>query len=233
MALAALQRSLSGAARRAAARAALARGLSGEITPERYQEVMAIAEKAKRANRTPSTMPTSMTDVLPPLDMYEPEDLSEFGALADMPEEHRRRTVIIRPRVKRTTSSARARAYQWELKWAEGEKWTNPLMGWSSTADPMSFSIPFDSPEQAAYFAQKQGWKYEIGQEFAPKQDFGETQYKHNFLPKMVERRVKAEGKKTKEFFNPGYGASHWKPSLNFHGSGNARQHGPTTTSED
>jgi NADH dehydrogenase (ubiquinone) Fe-S protein 4 len=38
------------------------------------------------------------------------------------------------------------------------ERWSNPLMGWTSTADPMSNQVMFfDSPEQAVRFCKKMG----------------------------------------------------------------------------
>lgn len=43
------------------------------------------------------------------------------------------------------------------------ERWSNPLMGWTSTADPMSnMSLSFSTPEQAVRFCKKRGWKYEV-----------------------------------------------------------------------
>lgn len=45
------------------------------------------------------------------------------------------------------------------------ERWSNPLMGWTSTADPVSnMQLNFSTPEQAIKFCQKRGWKYEVGQ---------------------------------------------------------------------
>ena len=43
------------------------------------------------------------------------------------------------------------------------ERWSNPLMGWTSTADPMSnVQLTFSTPEQAIKFCKKRGWKYEV-----------------------------------------------------------------------
>jgi NADH dehydrogenase (ubiquinone) Fe-S protein 4 len=38
----------------------------------------------------------------------------------------------------KTVQSAAANAKQWQITWKNKERWTNPLMGWTSTADPMS-----------------------------------------------------------------------------------------------
>ncbi|RKP04587.1 ETC complex I subunit conserved region-domain-containing protein, partial [Thamnocephalis sphaerospora] len=44
-----------------------------------------------------------------------------------------------------------------------GSRWENPLMGWASSADSMqAIEIPFDTKEDAIYFAEKQGWSYYV-----------------------------------------------------------------------
>lgn len=43
------------------------------------------------------------------------------------------------------------------------ERWSNPLMGWTSTADPLSNHVMhFDSAEDAVRFARRQGWPFEV-----------------------------------------------------------------------
>jgi hypothetical protein len=32
----------------------------------------------------------------------------------------------------------RQTAHQWLLRWKAQERWSNPIMGWTSTADPLS-----------------------------------------------------------------------------------------------
>lgn len=55
-----------------------------------------------------------------------------------MPAEHQNRTVIIAPRVLKTLQSGTAGKEQWQIYWPNSIRWTNPLMGWTSTSDPMS-----------------------------------------------------------------------------------------------
>lgn len=64
-----------------------------------------------------------------------PEDLA---VLSCMPAEHQNRTVIIAPRVLKTLQSGTAGKEQWQIYWPNSIRWTNPLMGWTSTSDPMS-----------------------------------------------------------------------------------------------
>jgi hypothetical protein len=43
------------------------------------------------------------------------------------------------------------------------QRWTNPLMGWSSSADPVqALKIKFNSKEEAIRFAERQGYSYWI-----------------------------------------------------------------------
>ena len=50
----------------------------------------------------------------------------------------------------------------WRMQWedAQTQRWTNPLMGWTSTNDPLSnthMTVEFDSAEDAARFCQDNG----------------------------------------------------------------------------
>lgn len=86
-----------------------------------------------------------------------------FLVLSGMPTEHANRTVVIAPRELKTMQSGDANAYQWSITWKNRTRWTNPLMGWTSTADPMSnMKLLFDSKEDAIAYAEKNGWKMEL-----------------------------------------------------------------------
>lgn len=51
----------------------------------------------------------------------------------------------------------------WCLEFDTRERWENPLMGWSSSADPLSnTSVHFKTKEAAIKFAEKNGWRYEV-----------------------------------------------------------------------
>ena len=50
----------------------------------------------------------------------------------------------------------------WRMQWEDTKtkRWTNPLMGWTSTSDPLSnthMTLEFDTKEAAISFAQKNG----------------------------------------------------------------------------
>jgi NADH dehydrogenase (ubiquinone) Fe-S protein 4 len=46
------------------------------------------------------------------------------------------------------------------------QKWENPLMGWTSSGDPLahqiSTTIKFGSKEAAMAFCNKHGWEFEV-----------------------------------------------------------------------
>merc|ERR1719171_574232 len=66
-----------------------------------------------------------------------------------------------------SVQNATQNMHAWRMQWEDDQtkRWTNPLMGWTSTSDPLSnthMTITFDSPESAVRFCQQNGWTYEI-----------------------------------------------------------------------
>lgn len=50
------------------------------------------------------------------------------------------------------------------------ERWENPLMGWSSTGDPLSnMDVEFNTKEEAIAHCEKNGWKWFVDAQEAPK----------------------------------------------------------------
>jgi ETC complex I subunit conserved region len=71
-------------------------------------------------------------------ELHVPENITEIAVLSGIPREHANRTVIIAPRMHKTLSSGDKYRHQWQITWQNNERWSNPLMGWTSNADPMS-----------------------------------------------------------------------------------------------
>ena len=71
-------------------------------------------------------------------DLHVPNNIAEIAALSGMPAEHSSRTVLIGQRPLKSVQSGTAYAHQWQITWKNAERWNNPLMGWSSSADPMA-----------------------------------------------------------------------------------------------
>eukprot|EP00581_Thalassiosira_minuscula_P013919 CAMPEP_0183713410 /NCGR_PEP_ID=MMETSP0737-20130205/8255_1 /TAXON_ID=385413 /ORGANISM="Thalassiosira miniscula, Strain CCMP1093" /LENGTH=280 /DNA_ID=CAMNT_0025942181 /DNA_START=31 /DNA_END=873 /DNA_ORIENTATION=+ len=111
-----------------------------------------------------------------------------------------------------------------------GETWTNPLMGWVSSADPlaanMRLQMSFDTAADAKYFCEKRGWKFLIESPIIRKGRDDDAQYQDVFLPQSVAGKVKREGKKCDQWYRDEAGASHYMRPLKFHGDGIVRQHG-------
>lgn len=156
----------------------------------------------------------------------------EAGTVSGMPTSHAQRKVFIRQLAKSAMTSGLENTKAWVLSWKPGKRWTNPLMGWTSTNDPLACAeLKFDTPEQAVAFCEKQGWPYELASEryiYRAKQHrMGEVKYAHNFLPENIERDLKKNGLKTKVFERDAANASHFHKYLKFHGDGDVGQHGP------
>lgn len=54
----------------------------------------------------------------------------------------------------------------WRIEFETKPKWVNPLMGWTSTADPLEnvgrAALSFDSEEAARAFCERHGWKFTV-----------------------------------------------------------------------
>jgi len=157
-----------------------------------------------------------------------PENVAECAALDCMPKKQRDRTAVIRQIKKNAMSSGtmKTRGWIWHCK-NQGE-WTNPLTGWTSSADPMiSVNLRFDTKEEAIEFSEKKGMKYEVQETPRRVRSQGTNYYAHNFLPPHLETKLRLEGKNTKYFENPNAQKSNYYRPLTFHGDAEARQHGP------
>lgn len=71
-------------------------------------------------------------------DLHVPKNISELAALNGMPQEHANRTVYIQQRMNKTLQSGSKYVDQWQIVWKNSKRWSNPLMGWTATNDPLS-----------------------------------------------------------------------------------------------
>lgn len=63
--------------------------------------------------------------------------------------------------------TAMGAAPSWRLEFETQPKWTNPLMGWTSTSDPLenlarSGALVFYTKEEAMFYCDAQGWQYSV-----------------------------------------------------------------------
>ncbi|XP_061842561.1 NADH dehydrogenase [ubiquinone] iron-sulfur protein 4, mitochondrial [Nerophis lumbriciformis] len=88
----------------------------------------------------------------------------DISAVTGVPEEHiKTRKVHIFVPAKTAMQSGVNTTKKWKMDFDTRERWENPLMGWASTADPLSnMLLSFSSKEDAIAFAEKNGWSYDI-----------------------------------------------------------------------
>lgn len=74
-----------------------------------------------------------------------------------------RTALIFRPS-RNVMQSGRAQTHKWLIQFnCDVPRWENPLMGWSSSRDPVQgTNLKFESKEEAIKFAKDQGWAYEV-----------------------------------------------------------------------
>lgn len=156
-----------------------------------------------------------------------PDRPDEVAKLMRIPAVHQARTVVISQKCQAATTSSSHASKAWRLGWKTEERWTNPLMGWTSTGDPLSNAeMKFETAEQAEAFATKMGWNFETERPIARDKRYGTNTYSHNFLFKHVEAELKANGLETEWFHKVAPNDSHYFRPLKFHGDGECVQHG-------
>ncbi|CAN8061854.1 unnamed protein product [Agarophyton chilense] len=87
------------------------------------------------------------------------------NVLSGIPEKHAARRVRIYKPAKVATQQGRGSLTQmWKMSFEklEGDdRWTNPLMGWTSTGDPLSnMGMSFPSKEAAIHYAERNGYEF-------------------------------------------------------------------------
>jgi hypothetical protein len=180
-----------------------------------------------------SVVPTGFANMITEgNDLHVPKNITEMAAtFSGMPAEHANRTVTIAPRQHKTVQSAEKLSHIWMITWDDKERWMNPLMGWTSSADPMSnVRLSFDSREEAIAFAERNGWKYRLraATQLQPAENYGQIKYAQVFLAnKITEAMQETGGKIGKEIFAyPGYGQGNFFNPLKYHGDGVVEQYG-------
>mmetsp|Transcript_37904 Transcript_37904/g.49905 ORF Transcript_37904/g.49905 Transcript_37904/m.49905 type:complete len:251 (+) Transcript_37904:70-822(+) len=237
--LASLQRaaskgSLSLSVPRTFPQACLSRAFSAEneLTEEQQMELVRVKMDEELMASQKDVSPWTVSDLAHIRTSQPPANPAEIAALDGMLEKQAKRTVIIRQKPKSAMTSGLEATKSFTLSWKQGTRWSNPLMGWTSTDDPMSnLELRFESEEQAMFFCNKMGWSYEIEKERyisgRKGRVMGQNTYSHNFLPPSIEHDLSQNGKKTKVFDRDGKDASHFHKFLKYHGNGDVGQHGP------
>ncbi|CAL5229783.1 g13172 [Coccomyxa viridis] len=97
----------------------------------------------------------------------------EIGIASGAPENIYKRQVIIYAPARTAGQQGKAQTVTnagngpaWKLIFDTQQKWENPLIGWTSTADPLDnvgrATLNFHTQEDAESFCRKHGWQYEV-----------------------------------------------------------------------
>uniref|UniRef100_A0A2M3Z6B5 NADH dehydrogenase [ubiquinone] iron-sulfur protein 4, mitochondrial n=1 Tax=Anopheles braziliensis TaxID=58242 RepID=A0A2M3Z6B5_9DIPT len=90
----------------------------------------------------------------------------DLSPISGVPEEQlkERRVRIFIP-AKNAMQSGTDNIHHWSIEFDNRERWENPLMGWSSTGDPLSnMRVDFTSPEEAITYCERNGWRWFVDQ---------------------------------------------------------------------
>ncbi|XP_041371049.1 NADH dehydrogenase [ubiquinone] iron-sulfur protein 4, mitochondrial-like [Gigantopelta aegis] len=91
----------------------------------------------------------------------------DISPLNGVPEEHvKPRKVRIFVPAQSAMQSGTHDTRSWRIEFDQRERWENPLMGWTSSADPLStLNVDFNTREDAMVFCEQNGWDYFIENE--------------------------------------------------------------------
>merc|ERR1712071_211035 len=90
------------------------------------------------------------------LDLITVNEKVDIASITGVPEEHiKTRLVRIWKPVKNTMQSGTNNTHGWKMEFETRERWENPLMGWSSTGDPLSnMQLNFGTREDAIAYCE-------------------------------------------------------------------------------
>lgn len=137
--------------------------------------------------------------------------------LTGVAEDVKGRTAIIYRVSQHAMTSGSSASRWWGIRFSHADKWSNPLMGWVSSADtmaPIVMHLKFESPEQAIQFCIRNGYAYEVnpGATNIRKAGQVDNMYQYNFLSKEVSAQMKVLGARRARaiFANPESGKDAW-----------------------
>uniref|UniRef100_A0A8C3U258 NADH dehydrogenase [ubiquinone] iron-sulfur protein 4, mitochondrial n=1 Tax=Catharus ustulatus TaxID=91951 RepID=A0A8C3U258_CATUS len=95
-----------------------------------------------------------------------PAAAQDITTLTGVPDEHiKTRKVHIFVPARNAMQSGANNTKKWKMEFDNRERWENPLMGWASTADPLSnMVLTFSTKEDAIAFAEKNGRGMKVSQ---------------------------------------------------------------------
>jgi len=121
----------------------------GDPKQQSKADAMSTKEELERRNLMKTTYIT----------VTAPDDITPVSGV---PEEHvkSRRVRIFKP-AKNAMQSGTNNTKRWRMEFETRERWENPLMGWSSSGDPLSnMNLDFLDKQDAIAFCDKNGWPW-------------------------------------------------------------------------
>ncbi|XP_052100265.1 NADH dehydrogenase [ubiquinone] iron-sulfur protein 4, mitochondrial-like [Mytilus californianus] len=131
----------------------LRNGLKKYISPQNCRGILVSAERASNKSLKTSEKNEVIVDEKP--------DLAVLSGVPD--EQIKTRQVRIFLPAKNAMQSGTYSQRRWKIEFDTQERWENPLMGWTSSGDPLSnLNCTFLTPDDAIAFVEKNGWKYHV-----------------------------------------------------------------------
>jgi len=91
------------------------------------------------------------------------EDKTAFQDYLGVHANHLSRRVRIYKHPKSASQQGWGSVFKWTIEFDQGDKWNNPLMGWTSSRDPLdTVSLEFENQESAINFCKQQGLQYDV-----------------------------------------------------------------------
>lgn len=95
------------------------------------------------------------------------QDKAAIKVLGGLPETQHKRHVIIHQPARNAMQQGVFKHQKWRMEWVRdanyGQRWADPLMGWTASSDPLNTTyLYFETLERAVEYAQKHGYTYAV-----------------------------------------------------------------------
>ncbi|XP_030381373.1 NADH dehydrogenase [ubiquinone] iron-sulfur protein 4, mitochondrial [Scaptodrosophila lebanonensis] len=131
---------------------------SQDIAPMDLKSILARPEEVEQRNKLSGkiTVPKAVN----------------LSPISGVPSDHiRERRVRIHIPPKNAMQSGTDNLQTWQIEFDNRERWENPLMGWTSTGDPLSnMNVQFGSKDEAITYCERNGWRWYVDSEQTKKE---------------------------------------------------------------
>ncbi|CAG7829223.1 unnamed protein product, partial [Allacma fusca] len=131
-------------------------------SPEDISKKVSVKEAPVKSKKDIFTNPEEMVHNKQLQEYITVDSKVDITPITGVPEEHikTRRVRIFKP-AKNAMQSGTNNIKRWKMEFETRERWENPLMGWSSSGDPLSnMNLDFETKEDAMNFCDKNGWPW-------------------------------------------------------------------------